>query len=74
MKTVEDYEQIRRVFFVEGLSIRAIHRQLKVDRETIRKAIVQPAPQPPWRSGTAPAEAGYRGHECLRALSHHGHF
>ncbi len=26
MKTVEDYEQIRRAFFVEGLSIREIHR------------------------------------------------
>jgi len=46
MKTVEDYEQIRKAFFIEGLSIRAIHRQLNVDRETIRKAIVQPVPQP----------------------------
>ena len=41
MKTVEDYEQIRKAFFVEGQSIRAIHRELQVDRETIRKAIVQ---------------------------------
>ena len=46
MKTVEDYEEIRKAFFVEGLSIRAIHRKLHVDRETIRKAIVQPVPQP----------------------------
>lgn len=46
MKTVEDYEQIRRAFFVEGLSIRAIHRKLRVDRETIRKAIVEPVPKP----------------------------
>ncbi len=46
MKTVEDYEEIRKAFFVEGLSIRAIHRKLMVDRETIRKAIVQPVPQP----------------------------
>ena len=46
MKTVEDYEQIRRAFFVEGLSIRAIHRRLKVDRATIRKAIVEPTPKP----------------------------
>jgi transposase len=45
MKTVEDYEQIRRAFFVEGLSIRAIHRRLKVDRQTIRKAIVEPVPK-----------------------------
>lgn len=55
MKTVEDYEQIRRAFFVEGLSIRAIHRQLQVDRETIRKAIVQPAPQPYQLSQGRPA-------------------
>jgi len=46
MKTVEDYEQIRRAFFVEGMSIRAIHRKLQVDRETIRKAIVEPVPKP----------------------------
>lgn len=46
MKKVEDYEQIRRAYFVEGLSIRAIHRQLKVDRKTIRKAIVEPIPKP----------------------------
>lgn len=45
MKTVEDYEQIRRAFFVEGLSIRAIHRKLQVDRQTIRKAIVEPVPK-----------------------------
>jgi transposase len=46
MKTVEDCEEIRKAFFVEGFSIRAIHRKLHVDRETIRKAIVQPVPQP----------------------------
>lgn len=46
MKKVEDYEQIRRAYFVDGLSIRAIHRQLKVDRKTIRKAIVEPIPKP----------------------------
>jgi transposase len=46
MKTVEDFEEIRRAYFVEGLSIRAIHRRLKVDRRTIRKAIVEPTPKP----------------------------
>jgi transposase len=46
MKTVEDYEAIRRAYFVEGQSIRAIHRQLGYDRETIRKAIVNPKPEP----------------------------
>ena len=46
MKTVEDYETIRRAYFVSKLSIRAIHRVLGYDRETIRKAIVQAAPVP----------------------------
>ena len=45
MKTVEDYEAIRRAYFVEGESIRGIHRQLGYDRETIRKAIVNPKPE-----------------------------
>jgi transposase len=45
MKTVEDYEEIRRAYFVEGLSIREIHRRLKVDRRAIRKAIVEPTPK-----------------------------
>jgi transposase len=46
MKTVEDYEEIRRAYFIEGLSIRAIQRRLKHDRKTIRKAIVDPVPKP----------------------------
>jgi transposase len=46
MKTVEDYEAIRRAYFVEKQSIRAIHKMLGYDRETIRKAIVQAAPTP----------------------------
>ncbi len=55
MKTVDDYEKIRRAYFIEGLSIRAIHRQLKYDRETIRKAIVNPTPQPYQLSKPRPA-------------------
>lgn len=46
MRTVEDYEAIRRAYFVDKLSIRAIHRMQGYDRETIRKAIVQAAPTP----------------------------
>ncbi len=46
MKQVEDYEQIRRAYFVEHQSIRQIHRLLGVDRDTIRKAIVHPTPPP----------------------------
>jgi hypothetical protein len=63
MKTVEEYEQIRRAFFVEGLSIRAIHRELQVDRETIRKAIVEPVPKPYQlnRPRAAPVLGAYQG-------------
>ena len=45
MKKVEDYEVIRRAYFIENLSIRAIRRKLGYDRDTIRKAIMQSAPQ-----------------------------
>jgi predicted DNA-binding protein (UPF0251 family) len=41
MKTVEDYEEIRRAFF-EGLSTHEIHWRLNVARQTIRKAISEP--------------------------------
>ncbi len=44
MRTVEDYEEIRRAYFINKQSIRAIHRTLGYDRETIRKAIVDAAP------------------------------
>lgn len=46
MKQVEDYEAIRRAYFIEHMSIRAIHREMGYDRGTIRKAITQSAPQP----------------------------
>ena len=46
MKKVDDYEEIRRAYNLEHKSIRAIHRQMGYDRETIRKAIVNPAPDP----------------------------
>ncbi len=46
MRTVDDYEGIRRAYFVDKQSIRAIHRMLGYDRETIRKAIVDAAPMP----------------------------
>ena len=46
MKQVEDCEQIRRAYFVEHQSIREIRRLLGVDRDIIRKAIVNPTPPP----------------------------
>ncbi|MEJ2351152.1 MAG: hypothetical protein P8Y03_15315 [Anaerolineales bacterium] len=42
---MEDYEEIRRAFCVEGLSIREIRQRLNVARQTIRKAIVEPTPK-----------------------------
>lgn len=44
MKKVDDYEKIRRAYHIEHQSIRAIHRRMGYDRETIRKAIVNPGP------------------------------
>ena len=46
MRQVEDYEAIRQAFFIENKSIRAIHREQGYDRDTIRKAITESAPQP----------------------------
>ena len=46
MKTVEDYEAIRRAYFFDKLSIREINRSMGYHRDTIRKAITNPAPQP----------------------------
>lgn len=46
MKTVEDYEAIRRAYFFDELSIREINRSMGYHRDTIRKAITNPAPQP----------------------------
>jgi hypothetical protein len=46
MKKVDDYEEIRRSYSIDKLSIRAIHRKFGFDRETIRKAITNPAPEP----------------------------
>jgi transposase len=68
MKTVEDYEQIRRAFFVEGLSIRGIHRRLGVDRKTIRKAIVEPVPKPYQLEKPRPAPVLGPYHERIHKL------
>ncbi|MFC1996642.1 IS21 family transposase [Chloroflexota bacterium] len=46
MVKVEDYEAIRKRYFIEGWSIRKISRELKHCRRTIRQAIVEAEPSP----------------------------
>jgi transposase len=46
MVKVEDYEAIRKRYFIDGWSIRKISRELKHCRRTIRQAIVQARPSP----------------------------
>ena len=45
MKTVDDYESIRKAYYLEGLSIRAIGKRLHHSRRLIRKAIDQAQPE-----------------------------
>jgi hypothetical protein len=44
MRTVEDYEAIRRAYFLDSTSVREIARQLHHSRRLIRKAIAQAEP------------------------------
>jgi DNA invertase Pin-like site-specific DNA recombinase len=44
MLTVADYELIRRKFFVDGESARAIAKELEHSRKTVAKAITHPVP------------------------------
>lgn len=44
MIQVEEIEAIRRAYFLEGMSIRAIARRYQHGREVIRRAIADPAP------------------------------
>src|SRR3990172_12144256 len=45
MKTVDDYERIRKAYYLEGLSIREIGKRLHHGRTLIRKAIDQAQPE-----------------------------
>ena len=45
MKTVDDYEKIRKAYYVEGLSIRAISRQMRYSRKLIRQALEDAEPK-----------------------------
>ena len=62
MKTVDDYEKIRKAYYVEGLSIRAISRQLGHCRKAIRKALDHAEPEGYQRKQphTAPKIAPYQ--------------
>jgi len=42
MVTVEKKEEIRRAYFVDKKSIRAISKELNYSRDTVRKAIKDP--------------------------------
>ncbi|MCJ7434050.1 MAG: IS21 family transposase [Anaerolineales bacterium] len=62
MKTVDDYEKIRKAYYVEGLSIRAISKQLGHCRKAIRKALDHAEPEGYQRKKphTAPKIAPYQ--------------
>jgi transposase len=62
MKTVDDYERIRKAYYVEGLSIREIGRQMQHGRELVRKAIdhAQPEGYRLKEPRSAPVLAGYK--------------
>lgn len=45
MKTVEDYERIRKAYYVEGLSMREISRRMHHGRDLIRKALDHAQPE-----------------------------
>lgn len=45
MKQVDDYEQIRKAYHIEGLSIREISRRYHHSRRVVRKALEHPVPE-----------------------------
>ena len=53
MRTVDDFAAIRQAHR-DGLSIRQIAKQLGVGRDTVRKALANPQPQPYTRSQPSP--------------------
>jgi len=62
MKTVDDYESIRKAYYLEGLSIREISKRLHHSRRLIRKAIdhAQPEGYRLKESRSAPVLAPYK--------------
>jgi transposase len=45
MRTVDDYEQIRKAYHIEGISIREISRRYQHSRRLVRKALEHPIPE-----------------------------
>ncbi len=69
MSIVEDYEAIRRAYYIEKQSIRQIAREQHHSRRTIRKAIQQVHPHPYLRTIPKPAPIfGSRFHERVDEL------
>ena len=68
MVSVQEWAEIRRMRFVEGLAIREIRRRTGLHRETIRRALRSPVP-PRYSRSTGPSKLdGFREqiHELLR--------
>ena len=68
MVNVEQWAEIRRMRFVEGLAIREIRRRTGLHRETIRRALSSPTPPGYARGGRPSKLDGFREgiHELLR--------
>ena len=68
MVSVEQWAEIRRMRFVEGLAIREIRRRTGLHRETIRRALSSPVPPGYARAGRPSKLDGFREevHELLR--------
>ena len=45
MRKVDDYERVRKAYYIENLSIREISRRYRASRRFVRKAIHQPEPE-----------------------------
>jgi transposase len=64
---VEHWAEIRRIHFVEGVSIREIHRRTGLHRETIRRALAAKRP-PAYRRAKAPSKLDPFKEEIERLL------
>jgi hypothetical protein len=68
----ERWEEIRRLFHIEGAIVSEIARRLELDRKTVRRCVAQPAWRPyrrPARTDTLLAESRVARHPAAR--NHH---